>query len=90
MLFRAVTVGPRPYGSMGPNPCSSRGCLRGCLCGATLGLLPTFLPIASDLLPTGGGAANAARVGAPQANTAPRDKQCNDRAARADKWRTHH
>ena len=59
MLFRAVTVGPRcvgPYGSMGPNPCSSRGCLRGCLCGATLGLLPTFLPIASDLLPTRGGA----------------------------------
>jgi len=46
VLFRAVTVGPRcvgPYGSMGPNPCSSRGCLRGCLCGATLGLLPTFL-----------------------------------------------
>ena len=57
MLFRAVTVGPRcvgPYGSMGPNPCSSRGCLRGYLCGATLGLLPTFLPIASDLLPSRG------------------------------------
>ena len=67
MLFRAVTVGPRcvgPYGSMGPNPCSSRGCLRGCLCGATLGLLPTFLPMMGPPLIARRGSGHARQEGA--------------------------